>query len=376
MNKERWNKLLEEMKADGLDGLVLVPGPNLYYMTGLRMGLSERPSLCAIEAFGAATFLMPGFEITKGENLAATLLDQGVEMEFRMESFSDEEGPGPAFARVFQGKGGTWGLEYTSARMLEYSLMKKAMGDFAFVDAGTIMKKLRMIKDQSEIRAMETACSLCDEGVDIARRRLLPGTRASDVVLEVERYLKERGAEAVHASFATGPDTAVPHAGTSKTPVSEGDIAWIDLCVSVGGYWGDITRTWAVGGRFSKELERVYRIVQEAQENARLNAKPGMSGAEIDALARDVIASYGYGDQFIHRTGHGLGLEVHEEPYIVSSNLVPLEAGMTFTIEPGIYLPGRGGVRIEDDVVLTADGARSLTNYPRNLADEDGKLVV
>ncbi len=116
--------------------------------------------------------------------------------------------------------------------------------------------------------------------------------------------------------------------------------------------------------------------MQESQENARLNAKPGMSGTEIDALARGVIASYGYGDQFIHRTGHGLGLEVHEEPYIVASNHVPLEAGMTFTIEPGIYLPGKGGVRIEDDVVLTSDGARSLTNYPRNLADEDGKLVV
>ena len=376
MNNQRWNKLLESMKEDGLTGMVLVPGPNLFYMTGIRMGLSERPSLCAIEAGGRATFLMPGFEMVKGEKTAAALLDKGVEMEFCTESYSDEEGPGPVFSRVFEGKGGAWGLEYTAARMLEYSLMKSAMGDFVFADAGSTMKRLRMTKDESEIQSMEAACSLCDLGVDVARRLLTPGKRASDVVTEVERRLKERGAESVHMALATGVDTAVPHAGVSKTRVSEGEIAWIDLCVSVNGYWGDITRTWAVGGRFTKELERVYRIVQEGQENARLNAKPGMSGAEIDALARDVIASYGYGDQFIHRTGHGLGLEIHEEPYIVASNHAPLEVGMTFTIEPGIYLSGRGGVRIEDDVVLTTDGTRSLTNYPRNLADEDGKLVV
>lgn len=376
MNSERWNKLLRAMEEDGLSGMVLVPGPNLFYMTGLRMKLSERPSLCAIEAGGMASFLMPGFEIVKGEKIAASLLDKGVEMEFYTESFSDEEGPGPAFNRVFQGKGGVWGLEYTAARMLEYSLMKDSMGDLAFADAGSTMKRLRMIKDESEIHSMETACSLCDLGVDMARRLLTPGRRASDIVPEVERWLKEQGAESVQMAFATGADTAVPHAGVSKTRVSEGDIAWTDLCVSVSGYWGDITRTWAVGGHFSKELERVYRIVQEGQENARLNARPGMSGAEIDALARDVIVSYGYGDQFIHRTGHGLGLEIHEEPYIVASNHTPLEAGMTFTIEPGIYLPGKGGVRIEDDVVLTADGAKSLTNYPRNLAEEDGKLVV
>ncbi len=376
MTEERWQRLLEEVRKEGLTGLILMPGPNLFYMTGLRMGLSERPSILAVESVGTATFLMPGFEIVKGEVAAENLIENGVRIDFRQCSYTDEEGPLSAFNSVFTGKGGGWALEYRAARMLEYSLMRDAMGEFPFADAGLIMKRLRMAKDESELASMQEACSLCDKGVDMARRLLVAGVRAVDVASEIEQLLKARGAGAVHMALATGPSTAVPHAGTSVEPVADGDIVWLDLTVSVDEYWGDITRTWAVGGKSSKEMERVYRIVQEAQEHARLNAKPGMTGAEIDALARGVIASYGYGDYFTHRTGHGLGLEIHEEPYIVASNHVPLETGMTFTIEPGIYLPGKGGVRIEDDMVLTANGAQSLTHYPRNLADEDDKLVV
>jgi Xaa-Pro dipeptidase len=260
-------------------------------------------------------------------------------------------------------------------RLLELSLMKQSMGDFPWMDAGEILKKMRMIKDETELSSMEKACALTDLGVDAAGRLLAPGKKAADVAVEVERLLKEKGAQAVGMSLATGVDTALPHAGTSSRPIVDGDLAWLDLMVSVDGYWGDITRTFAIGN-VSGEMKRVYRVVLEAQENARTKTRPGMSGAEVDALARDVIASYGYGDYFIHRTGHGLGLEVHEDPYVVASNNTPLPVGSTFTIEPGVYLPGKGGVRIEDDVVLTERGARSLTSYPRNLLDDETKLVV
>lgn len=231
------------------------------------------------------------------------------------------------------------------------------------------MKDLRMVKDEDELSNMQEAARLADLGADLAKKLLAPGKRATEIVLEIERQLKLEGAQAVGMSLATGADTAIPHAGTGSRVIEPGDLAWLDLCANVNGYWSDITRTYAIG-EISDELRRVYQIVVEAQQNARLKAKPGMTGAEVDALARDVIAAHGYGDKFIHRTGHGLGLEIHEEPYVVASNNNPLPVGSTFTIEPGIYLPGKGGVRVEDDVVLTPEGIKSLTKYPRNLLGE------
>jgi len=397
MRKERWQRLLAEIEARGLAGLALVPGPNLFYMTGLRMGLSERPAVCVVSRDGRVTFLMPQLEARKGEAVSAALSEAGVTLHFQVEPFSDEDGPSAAFGRVFgqatgvetAGGGETprsteagqaarqakWALEFRNMRILELALMKESLGDFLWTDAGEILGKLRIIKDETELASMEKACGLTDLGADIARRLLAPGRRATEVAMEIERQLKAKGAGAVGMSLATGVDTALPHSPTSTRPIADGDLAWLDLTVSVDGYWGDITRTYAMGN-VPDEMKRVYRVVLEAQEQARTKAAPGMTGAEVDALAREAIASYGYGDCFIHRTGHGLGLEVHEEPYVVASNKAPLPVGSTFTIEPGIYIPGKGGVRIEDDVVLTDKGARCLTSYPRNLLDDETKLVV
>ncbi|MEX0974391.1 MAG: Xaa-Pro peptidase family protein [Bacillota bacterium] len=377
MKKERWQRLIAEIETEGLAGLALVPGPNFFYMTGLHMKLSERPTLCAVTREGNVTFLMPKLEARKGELISASLSEAGVPLNFRVEPFSDEEGPSAAYARVFGASGmlGKWALEYRNMRLLEFSLIRNSLGQFAWTDAGEILKKMRMIKDGTELSSMEKACALTDLGVDIARRLLVPGKTGAEVAGEVERQLKQKGAQGVGMSLATGADTGLPHAGTSSKTIVEGDLAWLDLMVSVDGYWGDITRTYAIGA-ISDEMKRIYRVVLEAQETARTKTRPGMTGAEVDALARDVIASYGYGDYFIHRTGHGLGLEVHEDPYVVASNDVPLPIGSVVTIEPGIYIPGKGGVRIEDDVVITEKGARSLTQYPRNLLDDETKLVV
>lgn len=374
MRKERWERLLADVAEAGLSGVALMPGPNLFYMTGLRMGLSERPTLC-VASEGKVTFLMPKLEARKGNAVSAALADEGIDLDFEVAPFSDEEGPADAFKRVFGPLGAKWAFEYRAMRLLELSLIGSAVAGLEWTDAGDIMRKLRMIKDEAELKSMQKACELTDLGVDMGKRMLAPGVRASDVVVEIERQLKMKGAQAVGMSLATGADTALPHAGTSTNPVAEGDLAWLDLMACVDGYWGDITRTYAIG-EISDEMKRVYRVVYEANEAARLRSRPGMSGAEVDALARDVIESYGYGDCFIHRTGHGLGLEVHEDPYVVASNREPLPVGSTFTIEPGIYLPGKGGVRIEDDVVMTENGCRSLTAYPRDLLDDERKLVV
>ncbi|MGI6663305.1 MAG: M24 family metallopeptidase [Bacillota bacterium] len=375
MRKERWERLLAEIQEAGLSGIALMPGPNLFYMTGLRMGLSERPTLCVITEDAKVTFLMPKLEARKGDAVSSHLAREGVEAQFDVVAFSDEEGPKEAFSKVFAGMGTRWGFEYRSMRLLEFSLITPAVRDLEWVDAGEIMKKLRMIKDECELESMRKATRLADLGADIARKLLRPGKQATDIVREIERQLKAEGAQAVGTSLATGVDTALPHAGTSTREIAEGDVAWLDLTVCVDGYWGDITRSYAIGD-IGPEMKRVYRVVLEANETARTQAKPGMSGAEVDALAREVIESYGYGDYFVHRTGHGLGLEIHEDPYVVASNTSPLPVGSTFTIEPGVYIPGKGGIRIEDDVVMTENGLRSLTAYPRNLLDDDRKLVV
>lgn len=183
----------------------------------------------------------------------------------------------------------------------------------------------------------------------------------------MEQELARLGFEGpFHASIASGPRSAVPHAGTTDRVLQAGEVVWMDFGCQYKGYKGDITRTFPVG-KVTGKLADIFRICLEAQARVRSDVRPGMSGAQVDAIARAYIAARGYGPQFTHRTGHGLGLEVHEEPYIVGSNHQPLPAGTTFTVEPGIYLPGLGGVRVEDDVLMTESGLESLTQYPRDL---------
>jgi Xaa-Pro dipeptidase len=164
-----------------------------------------------------------------------------------------------------------------------------------------------------------------------------------------------------------GPNAASPHATPSDRPIGLGETIIVDCGAVVGGYAADITRTFALG-ELEPELIRVYETVRAANGAGRAEAKPGMPAEMVDQAARAFIDGAGYGDRFIHRTGHGLGLEVHEPPYIVAGNTRHLEPGMVFTVEPGVYLPGVGGVRIEDDIVVTHGGAESVTSFPRELA--------
>jgi Xaa-Pro dipeptidase len=165
---------------------------------------------------------------------------------------------------------------------------------------------------------------------------------------------------------ASGPNSANPHATPSDRRLERGDQLIIDWGANIGGYFSDLTRTFAIGEP-PDEMKHIAQVVLQANEAAREKAGPGIPAQAVDRAARQVIEDAGYGDFFIHRTGHGLGMEVHEHPYIREGNLLPLAPGMTFTIEPGIYLPGRGGVRIEDDVVITNDGILSFSDMPRTL---------
>jgi Xaa-Pro dipeptidase len=179
--------------------------------------------------------------------------------------------------------------------------------------------------------------------------------------------LREGGqGEAFSPIVVAGPNSASPHSSPSERPLAEGDLVVVDWGTVYQGYRSDITRTFVLGAP-TPEMERIHDAVLAANQAGRLAARSGVLAQEVDRIARRSITLAGYGEYFLHRTGHGLGLETHEPPYLVEGNLELLEPGMTFTVEPGIYLPGVGGVRIEDDVVVTEEGSETLTTLPREL---------
>ncbi len=372
MNQSRVGKLVERARNQDLEAIVIMPGPNMVYLTGLDMHLSERSAMLFFPAQGEPFAFCPAFE--------AERMTQGAGVT-RIFPWGEEEGPIPALKRAISAFGighGVLGVEYRYMRVLERELLVRAIAEspstmststreIRYEDTGSILADLRMTKDSEELALMQQASWFVDVGAKAAHDFIQPGVTERQVAEYIESEVQKLGARPpFHIAVASGPRSAIPHAETTDREVQEGELVWVDFVYQHQGYTGDITRTFPVGKVSGKSAE-IFQVCLAAQEKARLEARPGMTGAQVDAIARSYIAKYGYGEFFTHRTGHGLGLEVHEEPYIVGSNHRPLEVGQTFTIEPGIYIPGMGGVRIEDDVVMEAGGVRTLTTYPRDL---------
>jgi Xaa-Pro dipeptidase len=368
MKQLRVNAALSLAREEGLEALILMPGPNLYYVTGFGMKVSERPTLLVLPVKGEPWVLCPLFEAEK--------VRRGTGFG-RIYPWGEEEGPGPVLARAVRETGvgrGTAGVEYRQMRVLERELIASALAarnlSFSHSNADQLWAELRSVKDAEELALMREAARLVDQGARAAHERIAPGVSEEAVAAYIQAEMQRLGAKGtIHVAVASGDRAGLPHAGTTERTMQEGELAWVDIVYFHRGYCADITRTYPVG-RVAGELAEIYAVCCEAQRLACEQARPGMTGAQVDAIARSYIEGKGYGQYFTHRTGHGLGLEGHEEPYIVGSNEQLLAEGMTFTIEPGIYLPGAGGVRIEDDVVLTADGCESLTRYPRNLLQQ------
>lgn len=361
MNRERIQRLQQTLQSDGVACALIVPGPDLFYLTGLKMRMSERITIVAIPASGEPVFIAPRLEADKLREYT------GIKDVF---DYVDEVGPLDAARQALAKinvRDRVVGAEYRYMRLLERDLVERAGAPAGFRDIGDVIAEMRMVKDADEQAALQRACEIVDIGAAAAQAAIAPGVSEREVAAAVERAMLAAGADAIpFNTILGGPNGALPHGLTGDRPIQAGEMVVCDIGAEYHGYQGDITRTYPCGKPDPKMVE-IYQIVYEAQKHCREKARAGMSGAEIDSLARDIIARAGYGEYFFHRTGHGLGLEVHEEPYIVQGNTRPLAAGMTFTIEPGIYLPGVGGVRIEDDVVLTADGNRVLTKSPREL---------
>ena len=246
--------------------------------------------------------------------------------------------------------------------------LQDALGGASFTSAGSLMASLRVRKDPQEIDALARAGAADDEAFTRICKERLEGRTEDDVSRSLRAHMVDAGHdEALFWIVGSGPNGASPHHEPAGRTLHRGEPVVLDFGGRAGGYCSDMTRTVSVGEPTDPEVQEVHGIVAEAQEAAFRAVRPGIPAEEIDRAARDVIEAAGYGDAFIHRTGHGIGLDEHEDPYIVRGNAEPMDEGMCFSIEPGIYLAGRFGVRIEDIVVVTGDGARRLNDAPRAL---------
>lgn len=363
MDLNRHQRLQKELNLNKLDGLALVPGPNLHYLSHMHTHLSERPIVLFIPAKGEPAVVIPNLEAMKAE--AAGIASE------RIFGWSDEDGYMGAFqaaADHLNLYGANWGVEALHMRVLEFDILKSMSPDLHLTLADDVMSTLRLVKDSAEIEAMERAVEVAQKAMEILLPQIKIGMTEKAVAGKLTQLLLDGGADAIAFGpiVSAGPNSASPHASPTDRPLQTGDLLVIDWGCFVDGYPSDITRTFAVGD-IEPEFERIYKIVKLANEQGKRVLAPGSTGQEVDRAAREVIDEAGYGDYFIHRTGHGLGLEVHEPPYMNETNETGMAIGNVVTIEPGIYLPNRGGVRIEDDVVITEKGHRSLTTFTREL---------
>ena len=362
MTQQRMAQLLQLAARSWLDAMAIMPGPNMQYFTGLHFHLSERPTLAIFPVAGQPALICPAFEATK---------TQRSPIAWQLFTYVDGQDPAEVFhaaCHALQLDQKRLGLEAYKMRVLELRLLEQAAQALACEPADALVAQLRLIKDADEIAAMRRAVQIAEQALDDVIDAVRVGLTERQIANLLTQALLQHGAEglAFDPLIQSGPNTALPHATAGERVVQSGDALLLDFGVTVAGYNSDITRTFVMG-QTAAELKKIYELVKQANLAGRAAARPGVSGQDVDRAARKVIADGGYGPYFTHRTGHGLGLEGHEPPYMVEGNTVPLEAGNTFTIEPGIYVPELGGVRIEDDVLITENGAESLTTADREL---------
>lgn len=356
-------RLTRVLQETGMRAVALLPGSSLFYLTGLRFHMMERPILALFTDRGEAALVAPELERSRIESRFAGYL------------FFYGEDPntwGHAVEKALKAlrlARGVVGVEPTQMRVLEWHLVESAASDLTWRDATPYLAQLKARKDAEELRAMQRAIQVAEAALMATLPAIRPGVTEKEVAAELTLQLLRHGSEPelpFSPIVASGPNSADPHAMPTNRTLRPGDLVLIDWGARVEGYVSDLTRVFVLG-RPQPQWERLARLVEAAQAAAIAAAQPGVPIGEVDRAARRVFEEAGYATYFVHRTGHGLGLDVHEPPYLYSENRAPLEVGMTFTVEPGLYFPGQGGIRIEDDVVLTEEGGRVLSTLPRHL---------
>jgi Xaa-Pro aminopeptidase len=359
---DRIARLQQELQQNGVDVALFGPSADLFYLTGFDAHLSERLNLLVVPADGKPALVVPTLE--------APLVGDAARL-VEIHTWADHEDAAALAASVIgdvTGKNVSVGNQLWTAFLLR---LQSNLGAANWTEASPIIRPLRMIKDQAEIDALAEVSRLTDEAwEEFIEGPAISGLSETQAMRRLADLTEKRGVQNVWGICASGPNAASPHHHTGDRVLKEGDSVIFDWGGKLNGYNSDMTRTVHIGPP-TEEFKKVYQTVLEANQATFEAVQAGVPLQELDRAARKVITDAGYGEAFLHRVGHGLGLEVHEEPYLVEGNALPLEVGMTFSDEPGIYLEGNLGVRIEDTVVCTEEGGLRLNNATRDLVFMD-----
>jgi Xaa-Pro aminopeptidase len=357
----RISEIKDRMKERNIGALILFPSSNQYYLTGFRTFPGERLLLTIIPLKGDPFFIAP------------MLYESQVRKEAWIKDivlWSDEDNAYEVLKRTLVNRGMTKYRFAADDTMWSVQLLSliNTLPEAQFLPMGNMTSNLRLTKSAEEVDKIRRASKIVDEVVEEVRKNAKPAMTEIEIAALMEFEMRKRGSEG--PSFETivgsGPNSALPHYNAGERKVENGEFIVLDFGAIYKGYCSDTTRTLCMGEPTDK-MREVYNTVKEAQEIGVRTARPGIKASEVDKAVRKYITDKGYGQYFTHRTGHGLGLEVHEEPYISGISETILEPGMAFSIEPGIYIEGEFGVRIEDIVVVTEDGCERMNNYTREL---------
>ncbi len=349
--QQRVNKLREAMALQGVSAMFVASDINRRYLTGFT---------------GSAGYVL----ITENESYLLTDFRYMTQAPEQAKDFKVVEHAPKVMETVkgLLGSSAKLGFEQEHVTFATYQSYKEALAGVELVPVSGLVEGLRIFKDEGELAIMREAAVLADRTFSHILTKIRPGVTERELDLQMEMFMRENGATS--SSFdtivASGERSALPHGVASSRVLQGNEFITFDFGALLNGYCSDVTRT-VVLGEASDRHREVYGIVLEAQLNALDKIRPGMTGREADALTRDIISSYGYGDNYGHSTGHGLGMEVHESPRLSKLSDDILKPGMVVTVEPGIYIPGFGGVRIEDDIVITETGIEIITSSTKEL---------
>lgn len=360
MYQERMQQLRAYMEKEELDAVLITSPKHVYYLTGFFTEPHERFMGLIIPAQGEPSLIVPALD-----REAAAEAASGVK---QILTHTDTDNPYDVLKQALPAGLTRLGIEKSHMTVERFEAMSAVVAAARYADVEEPLREMRLIKSADEVARIKHAVRLVEEALHESLKKVKPGVTEMEIVAELEYQMKRLGADG--PSFDTmvlaGEKSALPHGTPGSRQVREGELLLFDLGVAADGYVSDITRTFAVG-EISPQLREIYETVLAANEAAIAEVRPGVTLAHLDQTARRVIEEKGYGPYFMHRLGHGLGMDVHEYPSVHGQNQAVLRPGMVFTIEPGIYLPGVGGVRIEDDVLVTENGSEVLTQFPKQL---------
>ena len=358
---ERLARARKEQAERGVDALLLGPSPDLEYLTGYRPPALERLTMLVLPAHGEARLVVPALEAP----LARDHLG-GLEVEVAVWPETDD--PVRLVTGALTAAGVAAGRLGVGDRLWSAFLLRLqyALPGAAFWPASPVTRQLRMRKDPEEIEALARVAAAIDQVVEHLGELRWAGRSEQELARDIEQAIRDTHDECCFTIVASGPNAASPHHVATGRVIGPGDPVVVDIGGRLGGYCSDTTRTLAVGEP-PAGFQGLYALLQAAQLAGCAAVRPGVAAASVDAACRDPITAAGHGELFLHRTGHGIGLEEHESPYIVAGNDEPLEPGMAFSIEPGLYPQGHYGARIEDIVVCTETGGRRLNTTSRAL---------